>query len=231
MSSGRQFFGCHWCAEEHVEVAHVPGGGVGFPRAFDAAGGGVRALATAELVDPAEALVFDARAFRLGAHQLGVAGAVGLAEGVAAGHQGHGFFVVHRHARKGLAHVAARGHGVGLAVRALGVDVDQAHLHGSQRVGEITLAAVAAVGLVAGGQPLLFMAPVDVFFRFPDVGAAAAETEGLEAHGFHGHVAGQHQQVGPRQLLAVLLLDGPQQAARLVEVAVVGPAVQRRKTL
>jgi hypothetical protein len=71
-------------------------------------------LPAAEAVLPAQALLFDVGAFGLGAHQLGVAGAVGLAEGVAAGHQGHGLLVVHGHAGKGLAHVAAEATGSGL---------------------------------------------------------------------------------------------------------------------
>src|SRR5688572_1760804 len=43
--------------------------------------------------------------------------------------------------------------------------------------------------------------------------------------------AGEDQQVGPRHLLAVLLLDRPQQPAGLVEVRVVGPAVERGEAL
>ncbi len=125
-------------AEQHVEVTHVPLGGVGLPRAFDAAGRGVHPLAGAERVLPAQALFLDGRAFGLGANELGVAGAMRLAEGVAAGDERDGFFVVHRHAREGLAHVAAGGHRVGVAVRAFGVDVDQAHLHGGQRVRQFT---------------------------------------------------------------------------------------------
>jgi hypothetical protein len=84
---------------------------------------------------------FDRRAFGFGADQLGIACAVRLAEGVAAGDQRHGLLVVHRHAREGLAHVAAGGHRVGVAVRAFGVHVDQAHLHGGQRVLQLALAA------------------------------------------------------------------------------------------
>jgi hypothetical protein len=74
-------------------------------------------------------------------------------------------------------------------------------------------------------------APVNVFFGFPDVFTATGKTKGLEAHGFQRHVARQDDQVGPRELAAVFLLDGPQQAAGLVQVAVVGPAVQRGKAL
>src|SRR4029453_18485118 len=87
---------------------------------------------------------------------------------------------------------------------------------------------VAAVALVA--QPGGFRAPVDVL-RLPDVGAAAAEAERLEPHRFQRDVAVQDHQVRPGQLAAVLLLDRPEQAARLVEVAVVRPAVERRETL
>jgi hypothetical protein len=36
-------------------------------------------------------------------------------------------------------------------------------------------------------------------------------------HAVDGDVAGEDHEVGPGDLLAVLLLDGPEQAARLVE--------------
>ena len=73
--------------------------------------------------------------------------------------------------------------------------------------------------------------PVDVLIRLPDVLATAAEAEGLEAHRFERDVAGEDQQVGPRDLTAVLLLDRPEQATRLVQVDVVRPAVERREAL
>ena len=60
---------------------------------------------------------------------------------------------------------------------------------------------------------------------------AAAEAERLEAHRLQGDVAGEDHQVGPRDLPAVLLLDRPEQAAGLVEVRVVGPAVERGEAL
>ena len=212
-------------AEEHVEVAHVPLGGIGLPGALQAAGGGVAALAGAVGVHPAQALQLDGRGLGLGAHQAGVAGAMHLAEGVSAGGEGHGLLVVHGHALEGLAHVLAAGHGVGIAVRTFGVHVDQAHLHGREGVLEVALAGVAAVGLVAGGQPLVLGTPVHVLLRGPDVRPASTEAEGLEAHALQGHVAGQDEEVGPADAVAVLLLDGPQQAAGLVQVAVVRPAV------
>ena len=52
-----------------------------------------------------------------------------------------------------------------------------------------------------------------------------------EAHRLQRDVAGEDQQVGPGDLLAVLLLDRPQQPAGLVEVRVVGPAVERGEAL
>ena len=73
--------------------------------------------------------------------------------------------------------------------------------------------------------------PVHVLVRLPHVGAAAAEAEGPEAHRLERHVAGQDQEVGPGELPAVLLLDRPQEAARLVEVDVVGPGIERREAL
>src|SRR5690606_3400261 len=45
------------------------------------------------------------------------------------------------------------------------------------------------------------------------------------------HVASQDQEVGPGDLFAVLLFDGPEKPAGLVQVDVVGPAVEGRKTL
>ena len=87
------------------------------------------------------------------------------------------------------------------------------------------------VAAVARRQPFLLGTPVGVDFRMPDIVAAETETEGLQAHGFVGDVAGQDNEVGPGDLVAVLLLDRPQQAPGLVEVAVVRPAVERGEAL
>ena len=80
-------------------------------------------------------------------------------------------------------------------------------------------------------EPRRLAAPVHVLVRLPHVGAAAAEAEGLEAHGLQRDVAGEDHQVGPRDVAAVLLLDRPEQPARLVEADVVRPAVERREAL
>ena len=147
---------------------------------------------------------------------------MGFTERVTTGDERDGFFVVHGHAREGFADVLGRSQRVSLTVRAFGVDVDQAHLDGAERVGQL---AVASVALVA--EPFGFGTPVDVFLRFPDVGAAAGEAEGREAHVFEGDIAGEDHQVSPRDLAAILLLDGPEEATGLVEVGVIRPAVQR----
>jgi hypothetical protein len=63
---------------------------------------------------PAEALVSTPARFRFGPSSAGVAVAVALADGVAAGGQGRGFLVVHRHAGEGLANVRPVFSGSGL---------------------------------------------------------------------------------------------------------------------
>ena len=160
-----------------------------------------------------------------GPDQRRIAGAVGLAEGVAAGNQRDGLLVVHRHAAERFADVPRRRDRIRLAVRPFRIHVDQAHLHRAERILKLAFAAVAFVP-----QPRPLGTPVELF-GLPDIGAAAAETERLEAHRLEGDVAGENHQVGPGDFPAVLLLDRPQQPARLVEVRVVRPAVERREAL
>ena len=151
---------------------------------------------------------------------------MGLAKGVPAGDESHRLFVVHGHPGKRHADVAGRGLRIGLAVGALGIHVDQAHLN--RREGLLQL-AVARIPLVT--EPLALGTPVDVVLRFPDILAAAAEAEGLKPHRFKCHVARQHHQIGPGECPAVFLLDRPEQATGLIEIGVVGPAVERGKPL
>ena len=134
--------------------------------------------------------------------------------------------VVHAHAQEGLAHVLRRRERIRISARALGVDVDETHLRGRQRGVELALALVAL-----GVEPDLLRAPVHVVVGLPHVGAAAAEAERREAHRLQRDVAGQDDEVGPRDRLAVLLLDGPQHAPCAVEQHVVGPRVQRSEPL
>ena len=198
----------------------------GGPGAFQAAGDGVVADAALVPAGPAQALLSDVSALRLGAHELGVSRAVRLAEGVAAGREGDGLLVVHSHSGEGLANVAGRLQGVGVAARTFRIDVDEAHLHGGEGVLQDLL-----LGDPGLPEPLLLGAPVDVLLRLEDVFATAAEAEDRAAHGFDGDVAGQDHQIGPGELAAILLLDRPQQAPSLVEIAVVRPAVQRGEAL
>ncbi len=101
------------------------------------------------------------------------------------------------------------------------------HEHGAGLVDTGRALRIADVTAQPGG----LAAPVHVLVGFPHIGAATGKAEGLEAHGFERDVARENQQVGPRNLVAVLLLDRPQQAACLVQAHVVGPAVERRKAL
>ena len=78
------------------------------------AGDRVGALAGAEAVLPAEALLLDGAALGLGADVVGVDGAVGLAERVAADDERDRLLVVHRHAAERLADVPGGASGSGL---------------------------------------------------------------------------------------------------------------------
>ncbi len=146
---------------------------------------------------------------------------MGFAEGVAAGDEGDCFFVVHGHAGEGFTDVLGGGEGVGLAVGSFGVDVDEAHLDGGEGFFEFAIAGVAFIP-----EPFSFGSPVDIFLRFPDVGASAGEAEGFEAHGFEGDVTGEDHEVGPGDFVSVFLFDGPEEASGFIEVGVIGPAIE-----
>ena len=94
---------------------------------------------------------------------VGAGGTVALAERVAADDERDRLLVVHRHAGEGLADVAGGGERIRVAVRALRVHVDQAHLHGAERTGELPVAAVALVA-----EPRVLGAPEDLV-GLPDV--------------------------------------------------------------
>ena len=196
------------------------------PSAFQAAADGVLGVALAALVGPAEVLLLDGGSGRLGTHALGrLARAVGLAEGVAAGDQGDGLFIVHGHLAEGHADLLGGRERVRVAAGTFRIHVDEAHLGGGEGVFQLPFRVEALPTQHVG-----FRAPVDEI-RLPIVRPAASEAEGLEAHVLHGDGTGQHHQVGPGDVAAVLLLDRPEQAPRLVEVDVVGPAVQRIEAL
>src|SRR5581483_12481184 len=87
---------------------------------------------------------------------------------------------------------------------------------------------LAGVALVA--KPGVLRAPEDLV-GLPAVLAPEGEAERLEPHRLVGHVASEDDQIGPGDLPAVLLLDRPEQPARLVEARVVGPTVEGCKAL
>ena len=90
---------------------------------------------------------------------------------------------------------------------------------------------VAVHALVAFAQPLLFRTPTGIFFRCPDIGAAAGKPVGLQTHGLIGDGACQNDQVRPGQLVAVFLFNWPEQTASFIEADVNRPAINRCKAL
>ena len=145
MRAGRALRQLPVVVEQVLEVVAAPLRRRRGPGDFQAAADGVAAHARLEAARPAEALRLDLARLRIGPLVRLGGGTVGLAEGVAAGDQRDRLLVVHRHALEGLADVPGRGHRVRVAVRALRVDVDQAHLHGAERVLEVAVAGVALV--------------------------------------------------------------------------------------
>ncbi len=180
---------------------------------------------------PAEAHAVQAFAFGTGAERVRRGRAVAFAESVTARGQRDGFLVVHRHASEGFAHVARHAFGVvRVAAGAFGIDVDQAHLDRGERIFERLAFIGDDARFDALVDPLLFRTPID-HLGFEHVLAAAPEAEHRTAHRFDRDIAGEDEEVGPADVLAVFLLDRPQQAPCLVEIAVVGPAVQGSEAL
>ena len=96
---------------------------------------------------------------------------------------------------------------------------------GAERPLDLLVAGVARVS-----KPRVLGAPEDLV-GFPTVLPPKAEAERLEAHRLISTVAGEDDQVGPGDLVAVLLFHRPEQPARLVEARVVGPTVEGSKAL
>ena len=127
---------------------------------------------------------------------------------VTSGDQCDGLLVVHRHAAKGLANVLRGEEWVRVAVRTFGVDVDEAHLHRAQGIGEF---AVTAIALVA--QPGGLGSPVRALFGLPDVHSSPSESERREPHRLQSAVAREDHQVRPRDPLSGQLLSGANRCA------------------
>ena len=226
LRSGRALLQLPFVAEQVIEEGIAPPGGGAGPGDLRPSAYGVIAHAGPVAALPAHTLFLDGSRLGFGTDQGRVAGAVALAEGMAARDQGHGFVVVHGHALEGLANIMGGLQRIRLAVRSFRIDVDQAHLHGGEGVLQV---AVAAVTFVL--QPLALGTPVDILFRLPDIFTAESKAEGLEAHVLQGDVTGEYDQIGPGDTVAVFLFQGPQQPARTVQVDIVRPAVDRCETL
>ena len=192
MRTGRALRQLPFVVEQVSEEVVTPLRGRGGPGDLQTAGDRVTAFAGAEAALPAQALLLDAGRFGLRPHVGCRAGAVGLTEAVAAGNQRDGFFVVHRHASERLADILGRRDRIRVAFRAFRVDVNQTHLHGCERIFQVTLTGVAFVI-----QPSGLGTPVDVLFRLPDILPPAGETKRLESHRFQSDVAREDHEVGP----------------------------------
>jgi hypothetical protein len=73
----------------------------------------------------------------------------------------------------------------------------------------VNVSAAVVADIVTLGNESSLSAPVDRLIGLPSVGTTASETEGLKVHALEGDVAGEEVEIGPRDLVAVLLLDGP----------------------
>ena len=136
---------------------------------------------------------------------------MGFAKRMTAGNQSHGFFVIHGHAIERFANVLSRGKRIRLAVWSLWVHVDQSHLNSGERILKLPVSRVTLVS-----QPLAFGSPIDVLLRFPDIFATTGESKRFQTHRLEGNISGQDHQIGPRDLVAVLLLDRPEESTCFV---------------
>src|SRR5580658_10666243 len=196
------------------------------PNHFQSAADRVCTMTFAQFILPSEALILNVGAFWFVAHILSRnAGPMRLAEGVTAGNQCYGLFIVHRHAGEGLADIPSRGNWIGLPIRPFRVHIDQTHLHRTQMTLKLTIAAVTLVG-----KPRTLRTPVHLF-RFPNVLAAAAKTKSLESHRLQRYVSSENDEVSPGNFPSILLFDRPQQPPCLIEVHVVRPAIERSEAL
>jgi hypothetical protein len=106
-----------------------------------------------------------------------------------------------------------------MAPGTLRIDVDEAHLSGSQGFFQLSIKAGIA-------EPGFFGAPVNGFVGFPNIFSASTKSQGFETHGFQGNVAGEDEEVGPGDAIAIFLFDGPEETSGFVKVGVIGPTIQ-----
>ena len=112
------------------------------------------ALAAAVLALPAQPLLLDGSTLGFRPDMLTPRGStMGLADRVATDDEGNRLLVVHGHAGKGLADVLGGRERIGVAPGPFGVHVDQAHLHGAERVVKFPVAAIALVSKPVSSGP------------------------------------------------------------------------------
>src|SRR6185295_11954301 len=149
---------------EILEESVVPLRRFGGPGALEPARDRVFALAAAKTVLPAEPLILQTGALRLGTDVLdGSRGTVGLADRVAADDERNRLLVVHRHAGERLSNVARRKSRIRLAARALRVHVDQAHVIGAERPlhgPAIAVTRISKPGVLGPPEDLVGLPPV-----------------------------------------------------------------------
>ena len=166
--------------EQVVEVPVVPLRRLVGPRALQPAGDGVVALAAAEGVLPAEALLLDGAPSGSGPTYSAPAAPWHLPNvwpPTMSATVSSSFIAMRA---EGLSNVPGRSQRIRVAVGPLRIHVDQAHLHGAERTGELPVAAVALIS-----EPGVLGAPEDLV-GLPDVLSPEAEAERLESHRFEG---------------------------------------------
>ena len=123
-----------------VEEVIVPLGRLSGPSTFQPTGNRVVCVSGSVTVDPAKPLVLQRSAFRLGTDVLiRIGGTVSFTEGMATSDQGNGFFVVHCHTAERVTNIKRSLERIGVSVGAFWVDVDQTHLHGTERIFEFAI--------------------------------------------------------------------------------------------
>ena len=101
---------------------------------------------------------------------------MGFTKRVTTRNQRHRLLVVHRHAPERFADIPRRCERVRVAIGPFGIHVDEAHLHGAERIVEFAVTLVALVS-----EPRLFWSPVRGV-RFPDVHPTTGEAKGRKPH-------------------------------------------------
>ena len=207
-------------AEQGFEITVIPSCWRGCPRAFKSTGNCAAAAACAETILPTQTHFLNRRGLWLWTNILiWIRCAVCLSKCVPARNERDSFLIVHCHARECFANVVCRSQWIGCSVWTLGVDINQSHLHCGKRICKFALTRISLFC-----KPFLLAAPI-CFIRLPHILTATAKSKCFKSHGFQRNIAGENDQISPRNLFAILLLDGPHQAPRFVQIDIVGPTI------